>query len=323
MTANRTLRTANDTAVTDAGPGVPPGAHDKPIRNPKRFAHWLSYAFGAVIVIIGIDFIVFNPHWEWPTVGAWLFSERVLSGLLNTVLITIVSTIVGLVLGLVTAVFRLSGFVVLRTVAAAYVWVIRATPGLVLILFVYFFAALVPTLSLGLPFLEPIVEVPTNQLISQFSAAIIGLSAYLGAYSAEIFRGGVLSVHPGQFEACHSLGLSAWRTYSRVVGPQIIRVITPSLANEVVTMFKNTSLVSVIGYVELLTTVQLVYSQNFKTIPLLTVAVIWYLVLTSLAMFGQSRLEKRFGRGFNRRVIKADDAETQAAGSAARKGDEQ
>ncbi|MBU6530341.1 amino acid ABC transporter permease [Streptomyces sp. NPDC057245] len=290
--------------------------HRMPIRDPKRAAHWLSYALGAVVLLLVFRFVALNPHWDWPTIGAWLFSKRVMSGLLNTVVITLVSTAAGLALGLLIAAFRLSNFAVLRAMAAAYVWVVRATPGLVLILFVYFLAALVPTLSLGLPFADPFVEVPTNEVISQFSAAVIGLSAYLGAYSAEIFRGGVLSVHQGQFEACHTLGLSTWRTYTKVVGPQIIRVITPSLANEVVTMFKNTSLVSVIGYVELLTTVQLVYSQNFKTIPMLTVAVIWYLVLTSLAMLGQSRLEKRFGRGFNRRVV----TNTASAGPASQGG---
>ncbi|RFU82629.1 amino acid ABC transporter permease [Streptomyces triticagri] len=295
----------HETLEPSAATGDETALHTLPIRDPKRLAHWLSYAVGAVVLVLAFRFVVLNPHWDWPTIGSWLFSRRVVSGLLNTILITVVSTAAGLVLGLVVAALRLSGFAVLRAMAAVYVWIIRATPGLVLILFVYFLAALMPTLSLGLPFADPFFEVPTNQVISQFSAAVIGLSAYLGAYSAEIFRGGVLSVHQGQFEASHSLGLSAWQTYTKVVGPQIIRVITPSLANEVVTMFKNTSLVSVIGYVELLTTVQLVYSQNFKTIPMLTVAVIWYLVLTSLAMLGQSRLEKRFGRGFNRRVVKS------------------
>lgn len=293
MTVNETL---DQDRVTDL--------HDKPIRSPKRLAHWLTYALGVLVLVLAIRFFAFNPRWEWPTIWSWLFSARVLSGLAHTILITVCSTVAGLLLGLVVAAARLSEFAVLRTVAAAYVWVIRATPGLVLILFIYFFAALVPTLGLGLPGFGPIVEVPTNEVVSQFSAAVIGLSAYLGAYSSEIFRGGVLSIPSGQFEACHSLGLSAWKTYTKVIGPQIVRVITPPLANEVVTMFKNTSLVSVIGYVELLTTVQLVYSQNFKTVPLLTVAVIWYLALTSLAMLGQSQLEKRFGRGFARRTVK-------------------
>jgi polar amino acid transport system permease protein len=269
-----------------------------PIRPQARPGRWVSYAFGVVLAVLLVRLLVGNENWQWPVVWSWLFSERVMTGLLNTIVITLVSTALGLVIGLVVAVCRLSDLVVLRTVAAAYIWVIRATPGLVLILFVYFFAALVPRLSIPLIF-----DVPTNEVISQFWAAVVGLSVYLGAYSAEIFRGGVLALPRGQFEACHSLGLSTWCTYRKVLGPQIVRVITPSLANEIVTMFKNTSLVSVIGYVELLTTVQLVYSQNFQTIPLLMVAVLWYLVLTSLAMLGQSRLEKRFGRGFERRVI--------------------
>lgn len=297
MTVNDTLSQSRVTAP-----------HDQPIRDPKRLAHWLSYALGAFLLVLAVRFLAFNPRWEWPTVWDWLFSARILSGLANTILITVCSTAVGLLIGLVVAACRLSEFTVLRVLAATYVWVIRATPGLVLILFIYFIAALMPTLSLGVPFFAPIAEIPTNEVVSQFSAAIIGLSAYLGAYSSEIFRGGMMSIPSGQFEACHSLGLSAWKTFTKVIGPQIIRVITPTLANEVVTMFKNTSLVSVIGYVELLTTAQLVYSQNFKTIPLLTVAVIWYLALTSLAMLGQSRLEKRFGRGFDRRTVKnADD----------------
>ncbi|ODU05459.1 MAG: hypothetical protein ABS81_07510 [Pseudonocardia sp. SCN 72-86] len=270
-----------------------------PIRPQARPGRWVSYAFGALLAFLLVRLLVGNENWQWPVVWSWLFSERVMTGLLNTIVITLVATALGLVIGLVVAVCRLSDLVVLRTVAAAYIWVIRATPGLVLILFVYFFAALVPRLSVPLLF-----DVPTNEVISQFWAAVVGLSVYLGAYSAEIFRGGVLALPRGQFEACHSLGLSTWCTYRKVLGPQIVRVITPSLANEIVTMFKNTSLVSVIGYVELLTTVQLIYSQNFQTIPLLMVAVLWYLVLTSLAMLGQSRLEKRFGRGFDRRVIR-------------------
>lgn len=263
---------------------------------------WISLILGVLLAALVVQFFVFNDNWHWEVVGGWLFSKRVMSGLANTLILTVLSTGIGLVLGIINAIMRMSSLFVLRSIAAVYVWVIRASPALVLILFIYFLAALVPNLSLGIPFLPPVAEVPTNHIISQFSAAVIGLSLYLGAYSSEIFRSGVMSVPSGQFEVCHSLGLSTWKSYTKVIGPQIIRVITPTLANEVVTMFKNTALVSVIGYVELLTTVQLVYSQNFQTIPLLTVAMIWYLFLTSLAMLGQSRLEKRFGRGFSRRT---------------------
>jgi polar amino acid transport system permease protein len=297
--------TARESTIreTSGHTGGGPVTASLPIRTPRRPSRWLSYLFGAFLVGLLVQLLVGNENWQWPVVWSWLFSERVMTGLVNTIVITLAATALGLLIGLVVAVCRLSDLAVMRSVAAAYIWVIRATPGLVLILFVYFFAALVPRLTLGVPGLPPLFDVPTNEVISQFWAAVVGLSVYLGAYSAEIFRGGVLALPRGQFEACHSLGLSTWCTYRKVLGPQIVRVITPSLANEIVTMFKNTSLVSVIGYVELLTTVQLVYSQNFQTIPLLMVAVLWYLVLTSLAMLGQSRLEKRFGRGFERRVI--------------------
>lgn len=280
-----------------------------PIRSGRNAGRWISYAIGALIILLAVQFFVLNENWHWDVVGSWLFSQRVMAGLVNTLILTVISTAIGLVLGIINAVFRMSDLYVLRAIAAIYVWIIRASPALVLILFIYFLAALMPKLSFGIPFMTPFAEVPTNQVISQFSAAIISLSLYLGAYSSEIFRSGVLSVPSGQFEACHSLGLSTWQSYMKVLGPQIVRVITPTLANEVVTMFKNTALVSVIGYVELLTTVQLVYSQNFQTIPLLTVAMIWYLFLTSLAMLGQSRLERRFGRGFSRRSIAINQEE--------------
>jgi polar amino acid transport system permease protein len=120
---------------------------------------------------------------------------------------------------------------------------------------------------------------------------------YLGGYSAEIFRGGVSAVDRGQREACKAIGMSDFRMMWHVVMPQAVRIIIPPLANELITMFKNTSLVTVIGYVELLTTVQLIYATNFETIPLLTVACIWYLALTSLAMAAQSLLERHFRKG--------------------------
>lgn len=293
-----------------------------PIHPRKSVGRWISYVIGALLILFAVQFFILNENWHWDVVGSWLFSQRVMAGLVNTLLLTVISTVIGLVLGVLNAMLRMSNLYVLRSIAALYVWVIRASPALVLILFIFFLAALLPKLSFGIPFMTPFYEIPTNQVISQFSAAIISLSLYLGAYSSEIFRSGVMSVPAGQFETCHSLGLSTWQSYVKVLGPQIVRVITPTLANEVVTMFKNTALVSVIGYVELLTTVQLIYSQNFQTIPLLTVAMIWYLFLTSLAMIGQSRLERRFGRGFTRRSVSpsksavvTDEVEAAVSGS--------
>lgn len=275
-----------------------------PIKPRRSVGKWLTVILGVYLIAVGIEFFVFNANWKWSLVLDYLFSQRIMQGLLNTIILTVVSTVLGLFIGVLTAWAKLSPLPVLRAIAALYIWVVRAMPLLVLLLMIFFLGALVPTLGIGLPFGPDFFEVPTSEVISRFTAAVIGLSLYLGGKAAEVFRSGVIAVDRGQFEAAKAAGLSPWTTYTRVIGPQTIRVLTPPMANEVITMFKNTSLVTVIGYTELLTTVQLIYARNFETIPLLTVAVIWYLVLTSIAMFGQELLEKRFNRGFDRRVHK-------------------
>lgn len=271
------------------------------IRPRIGVSQWLSIALAVYVGLAALEFFAFNDNWKWDVVFSYLFSQIIMNGVLNTIYLTVLTTFFGLILGVLTAWARMSRLVVLRTIAILYIWLMRAMPPLVMLLFVFFFGALAPTLGIGIPFGPTFAEVPANDVISRFSAAIIGLSIYLGAYSAEIFRGGILALPSGQFEACKSLGLPPFKAYQKILGPQLIRVIIPSLANDVITIFKSTSLVSVIGYTELLTTVQTIYARNFETIPLLTVAVIWYLVLTSIAMFGQAWLEKRFGRGFARR----------------------
>ena len=265
----------------------------------RRPFHFLWYVLALLVVIALVRFIVFNPRWEWSTVGEYLFNRRVLSGLVNTITLTVVSSVLGLVFGVVVAACRVSNNVVLRAFGGVYIWTVRAVPTLVMLLFIFFIGALIPTIGIGLPFMEPWFDVPLNDLISRWSAAVIGLAFFLGGFSAEIFRGGLLAVPRGQWEAANALGMGRLSALRRVILPQAIRVIIPPLANELITMFKNTSLVSVIGYVELLTTVQQIYSVNFRTIPLLTVAVLWYLTLTSLALLGQRQLERRFGRGFD------------------------
>jgi polar amino acid transport system permease protein len=269
------------------------------IQERKRPFHFLWYVLAALVVIGAVRFIVFNPRWEWAIVGKYMFHPRVLAGLANTIQLTIVSSLLGLVFGVVVAACRMSSNKVLKAFGGVYIWLVRAIPTLVMLLFIFFIGALVPEINIGLPFLEPWFNIPMNDVMSRWSAAVIGLAFFLGGFSAEIFRGGLLAVQKGQWEAASALGMSRMTALRRVVMPQAIRVVIPPLANELITMFKNTSLVSVIGYVELLTTVQQIYSVNFQTIPLLTVAVIWYLALTSVALLGQRQLERRFGRGFD------------------------
>jgi polar amino acid transport system permease protein len=117
---------------------------------------------------------------------------------------------------------------------------------------------------------------------------------------AEIVRGGIKSVEHGQTEAASALGMSRTQALRRIVLPQAMRVIIPPTGNETISMLKTTSLVVVIGYFELQTAVQSIYSRNFQPVPLLIVAALWYLVLTSVLSVGQMYLERYYGRGTGR-----------------------
>jgi polar amino acid transport system permease protein len=195
---------------------------------------------------------------------------------------------------------RLSDNPVFRAVAGAYVWVFRGTPILVQLLFWFFLGTVLPTITLGIPFGPDLASWPTNAVITQFSAAILGLGLNEAAYMAEIVRAGIGSVDSGQSEAAEALGMGPATTYRRVILPQAARLILPPTANQTISMLKLTSLVLVIGLPELTTTAQIIYGRNLQQIPLLIVASIWYLVLTTILTIVQSRLEKRMSRGVGR-----------------------
>jgi polar amino acid transport system permease protein len=293
-----TMRTA---APTTGAPLERGRIAELPSRRRFELTRWIAAVVGIFVVLAAIDFLL-SPGWKWDIVAANLFTDAVLEGVARTLLLTVTALVCGTIIGLLVCMARLSRFAVLRIVALVYIWLVRALPIMVVLLFIYFFAALVPTFGFGIPGLPALFEVETKTIVTQFGAALLGLSLYFGGKAAEIFRGGYLAVGAGQHEASSALGLSAWTKLTRVSGPQTIRVLIPPMANEVVTMFKNTAIVTVIGYGELLTTVQKVYAQNGETIPMLTVACVWYLALTSVLMVGQIWLERRFGRGFNRRT---------------------
>jgi polar amino acid transport system permease protein len=133
-------------------------------------------------------------------------------------------------------------------------------------------------------------------------AALLGLALNEAAYMAEIARAGISSVDRGQTEAAHALGFRPRQTMRRIVLPQAMRVIVPPTGNEVNSMLKTSSLVSVIAYTELLYSAQLIYSRTYQTIPLLIVVSLWYLAITSVLSVGQYYLERRFGRGSAREL---------------------
>jgi polar amino acid transport system permease protein len=232
-----------------------------------------------------------------------------------TVKLTVVAMLVGIVLGTVLAIMRLSDNPVLRGLAGGYIWLFRGTPILVQLLFWFFLGTVMPDVTVGIPFGPEFTIGETSTVITPFMAAILGLGLNEAAYMAEIVRAGIGAVDKGQPEAAHALGMSPFTTYRRVILPQAARVVVPPTSNQVISMLKLTSLVLVIGLADLLTTAQLIYGRNFEQIALLIVASFWYLVLTTILTFGQSRLERRLGRS-DRMIRRTRPAVVAPAGEA-------
>jgi polar amino acid transport system permease protein len=141
-------------------------------------------------------------------------------------------------------------------------------------------------------------------LITPLFAAILGLGLNEGAYMAEIIRGGILSVGAGQMEAGHAIGMTPSKVMRRIILPQAMKFIVPPTGNQIISMVKATSLVSVIALADLLYTAQSIYNRTFQTIPLLIVACVWYLLITSVLYIGQSFLERHYGRSDRRDATK-------------------
>jgi polar amino acid transport system permease protein len=256
----------------------------------------VAAAIVAVLLAQLVQLLVTNPNFQWDVVWSYLRAESIVRGLGITLALTAIAMTIGTLLGIFLAIARLSKNPLLRGVAGAYVWFFRGTPTLIQLIFFYNLAALLPTLSLGIPFGPAFVTVDTNTVITPLVAAILCLGLNEGAYMAEIIRGGLLSVDPGQREAGNSMGMTGARVMRRVVLPQAMRFIIPPTGNQVISMVKATALVSVIALADLLYTVQSIYNRTFETIPLLIVACFWYLLITSVLYIGQGFIERHFGR---------------------------
>jgi polar amino acid transport system permease protein len=244
-----------------------------------------------------------NPRFQWGVVGQYFASRSVLTGLLVTLELTGIAMGIGIVLGIILAVMRQSPSPIVSGSAWVYIWFFRGTPVLVQLLFWEFISALYPKISLGIPFVGvTFVHGSANAIITGLTAASLGLGLNEGAYMAEIVRAGILSVDEGQTEAAHAIGMTRLQTMRLIVLPQAMKVIIPPTGNETISMLKTTSLVSVISYQELLYTVQLIYGRTFQIIPLLLVASIWYLIVTSVLTAGQYYVERYFGKGSSRNL---------------------
>lgn len=207
----------------------------------------------------------------------WNSLPLLLAGAGVTIEITAIAVGLGFIFGLITSVCRLSGVKILQVIAVCYVNIIRGTPMLVQIFLIYF----------ALPMV-------IGQRINPFVAAVAACSINSGAYVSEIFRAGIQSVDKGQMEAGRSLGLSWMQTMRYVIMPQAFKHVIPPLGNEFISMTKETSLVSVIGFEELTRRGQLIIAKTYGSFEIwLTVAAI-YLVMTLTIARLVSYLERRF-----------------------------
>ncbi|GHB67349.1 putative amino acid ABC transporter, permease protein [Streptomyces cirratus] len=277
-----------------------PDAEPPPVVPRRRIGRRLSAGAALLVFALVLRSVIGNDAFQWDVVGQYLTTTAVLQGLLLTLWLTGVVMVLGFLLGTVLAVLRLSDSPVLRTLSWGYVWIFRSTPLLVQLLFWFNIGALYPTLGLGIPYGPELFSIKTVNLLGPTLTAVIGLTLHESAYAAEVVRGGILSVDPGQTEAAQALGLGRLRTLRRIVVPQAMRSIVPTAGNMLIGTLKGTSIVSVLAVHDLLYSVQLVYNQNYLVIPLLLVATLWYVAVTTVLSAAQHYVERYYARGTSR-----------------------
>jgi polar amino acid transport system permease protein len=246
-----------------------------------QYLRWSLVVFGAVASFLALFWLIsFVIGFLPPPIGpeAALFRE----GAQLTLLLTVYSGVLGLALGVIVGLGRLSRSPVLSVPAGLYVWVLRGTPLLVQILFVYF----------ALPELLPFLKKGADVFL-----ASLALGLNLGAYNAEVVRAGVMSVPRGQTEAARSLGLGSIQTMVSVVMPQALRIALPPLVNNIIALLKDTSLLTVISMVELTTVAQRLAARTFLPVPILATAAAIYLALTTVLNIYTNWLERELARG--------------------------
>jgi len=261
---------------------------------------WVSAAVVLVLFAMLVHTVITNARFQWRVVAEYFFYGSIMRGLVLTLWMTVAVMACGFLLGIGLAAMRLSSNPVLRTLSFVYVWLVRSVPPLVQLLFWYEIASLYPQLSLGIPFGHEFVTVGTAHLFTGVLAAFAGLTVDTAAFSAEIVRGGILSVERGQSEAAEAIGLGRRRIFWRIVLPQAMPAIVPATGNLLIGLLKATSIVSVIAVADLLYSVQLIYQQNFLIMPLLMVATLWYIILTTVLSIGQYFIERYYARGRRR-----------------------
>lgn len=221
-------------------------------------------------------------NWQWYRVPQFIFtyedgrflSGPLLQGLKVTLQITALSFVLAFSIGLITALCRLSGSVLARAVARGYLELIRSTPLLVQLFFIYFVLA-------------PILD------LNRFFSAVLALSLFEGAYASEVFRAGIVSIHKGQWEAAYSLGLNGWHSYRWIILPQAVRRVLPPLTSQAVSLVKDSALVSTIAVYDLTMRGQEIIAETYLAFELWFTIAAMYLVITVSLSSVVAAMEKR------------------------------
>ena len=282
--------------VDGEGLNIPNRIKALPVKRPGPIVAAVIVVLLAAMLIQGL---ITNPRLDWPTVWKYLFNENVLEGIRYTLELTVISMVVAIILSVILAIMRKSINPVLRGVSWFFIWFFRGTPVYTQLIFWGLFAVLIPKISLGIPFTSvEFWSIDSNVVVTAFNAAWIGLALNEAAYLSEIVRAGLEAVDPGQTEAAKALG-----------------IIIPPTGNETIGMLKTTSLVTAVPFtLELQFATNAIANRIYKPIPLLLVACFWYLLITSILMVVQSRLEAHFGKGFDARPVGTKGKQTPLPG---------
>jgi polar amino acid transport system permease protein len=306
-TPDRTEDPSADTATVTPAWGEPSTAQVDdaliahrviPLRHPWR---WSATAVVLVLVVQFAHGLISNPFYEWDRFGYWFLRPVILDGLVITLKVTAWSAVLGFLGGVLLALGRLSKSPLLRITSWAYIWVFRSIPLIVLLLILYNFSAIYPRFSVGIPFGPGFSHFETTDLLGFTTIGVLGLSLNEAAYAAEVVRAGIQSVDQGQHEAADALGLSRARQFHRIVLPQALRAIVPAYVNQLIGLIKASSLVYYVSLLDIFGVVQTMGSTYpSDIIPLLLVATVWYVILTSLLSVVQYYVERRYARGSRR-----------------------
>jgi polar amino acid transport system permease protein len=201
-----------------------------------------------------------------------------LDGTVVTLQVFLLTLVLAVPLGLGLALVRVSHFRFASGLVSGYIWLMRGTPLMLQMLFIYFALPFVPVIGIRLP---------------DFPAAIVAFTLNYAAYFAEIFRSGIQSVGRGQYEAARVLGMTYGQTMRRIILPQVVKRILPPMSNETITLVKDTSLIYVLAMNDLLRAARGMVQRDFTTMPFV-VAAAFYLIMTLVLTWGFMRLEKRY-----------------------------